>query len=307
MGDTPSNFSQLDNKSKVGIILAVLVIHAGVAVGLSKLPPLELKKPEPPKPIEITFIQPEIEPEPVVEPPTPAPVVEPTPPKPPKPVEPPPPLPPKKVVEKVEPKKVEPKKIEKPVTPPKEIVKVEKPVDNKPNQWEIEQQKQREREKEQERERQQREADEKARQQREADEKARQQREADEKARQQREADEKARQQREADEKAKQQREAEEKAKQQQNNTPVQFSESQARWKRQPRIAIKQEYAEENLRVVFRLTVNKQGKIDNIAVSKSSGNSKFDSEMRRQLASASLHPFEQNGVPVVGIVNVSVP
>ena len=294
-----------NNRTNMSVVIGVLALHMGVAVGLSHMPPMPLKQTEPPKPIEVQFIQevtelpvePEPSPEPVSEPESspepvaqPEPVIEPEPPKPEPVIEPKPePIPepiPEPVIEP-EPKpepipEPEPEPVVEPEPEPEIITS--QIVDNRPSAWEIQQ----------EQERLQREADERARLQREADERARLQREADERARLQREADERARLQREADERARSQR-------------PITFSQSDASWRNRPHLTLPHSITQhlepgEQLTVLLKLTVDKQGKITQVDIAESSGNNRFDRAAQKQIRSGRFRPFTQNGTPVKGIV-----
>ena len=279
-----------NNRTNMSVVIGVLALHMGVAVGLSHMPPMPLKQTEPPKPIEVQFIQeitelpvePEPSPEPVAqpEPPKPEPVIEPEPPKPEPVIEPKPePIPepiPEPVIEP-EPKpepipEPEPEPVVEPEPEPEIITS--QIVDNRPSAWEIQQ----------EQERLQREADERARLQREADERARLQREADERARLQREADERARSQR-----------------------PITFSQSDASWRNRPHLTLPHSITQhlepgEQLTVLLKLTVDKQGKITQVDIAESSGNNRFDRTAQKQIRSGRFRPFTQNGTPVKGIV-----
>ena len=289
-----------NNRTNMSVVIGVLALHMGVAVGLSHMPPMPLKQTEPPKPIEVQFIQevtelpvepepaepePNPTPEPVAQPesPMPEPVIEPKPEPIPEPVIEPEPIP-EPVIEP-EPEPViepEPEPVVEPEPEPEIITS--QIIDNRPSAWEIQQ----------EQERLQREADERARLQREADERARLQREADERARLQREADERARLQREADERARSQQ-------------PITFSHSDASWRNRPHLTLPHSITQhlepgEQLTVLLKLTVDKQGKITQVDIAESSGNNRFDRAAQKQIRSGRFRPFTQNGTPVKGIV-----
>ena len=295
-----------NNRTNMSVVIGVLALHMGVAVGLSHMPPMPLKQTEPPKPIEVQFIQevtelpvepepaepePNPTPEPVAqpEPPKPEPVIEPKPEPIPEPVIEPEPIPepviepePEPVVEPEPEPVVEPEP--EPVVEPEPEIITSQIIDNRPSAWEIQQ----------EQERLQREADERARLQREADERARLQREADERARLQREADERARLQREADERARSQQ-------------PITFSHSDASWRNRPHLTLPHSITQhlepgEQLTVLLKLTVDKQGKITQVDIAESSGNNRFDRAAQKQIRSGRFRPFTQNGTPVKGIV-----
>ena len=275
-----------NNRTNMSVVIGVLALHMGVAVGLSHMPPMPLKQTEPPKPIEVQFIQevtelpvepepaepePNPTPEPVAQPesPMPEPVIEPKPEPIPEPVIEPEPIPEPVIEPKPEP-------IPEPVIEPEpepEII-TSQIIDNRPSAWEIQQ----------EQERLQREADERARLQREADERARLQREADERARLQREADERARSQQ-----------------------PITFSHSDASWRNRPHLTLPHSITQhlepgEQLTVLLKLTVDKQGKITQVDIAESSGNNRFDRAAQKQIRSGRFRPFTQNGTPVKGIV-----
>ena len=279
-----------NNRTNMSVVIGVLALHMGVAVGLSHMPPMPLKQTEPPKPIEVQFIQevtelpvepepaepePNPTPEPVAQPesPMPEPVIEPKPEPIPEPVIEPEPIPEPVIEPKPEPI---PEPIPEPVIEPEpepEII-TSQIIDNRPSAWEIQQ----------EQERLQREADERARLQREADERARLQREADERARLQREADERARSQQ-----------------------PITFSHSDASWRNRPHLTLPHSITQhlepgEQLTVLLKLTVDKQGKITQVDIAESSGNNRFDRAAQKQIRSGRFRPFTQNGTPVKGIV-----
>ena len=293
-----------NNRTNMSVVIGVLALHMGVAVGLSHMPPMPLKQTEPPKPIEVQFIQEvtelPVEPEPAEpEPnPTPEPVAQPESPMPEPVIEPKPEPIPEPIPEPVIEPEPEPEPIPEPepepvVEPEPEII-TSQIIDNRPSAWEIQQ----------EQERLQREADERARLQREADERARLQREADERARLQREADERARLQREADELARLQREADELARSQR---PITFSHSDASWRNRPHLTLPHSITQhlepgEQLTVLLKLTVDKQGKITQVDIAESSGNNRFDRAAQKQIRSGRFRPFTQNGTPVKGIV-----
>ena len=264
-----------NNRTNMSVVIGVLALHMGVAVGLSHMPPMPLKQTEPPKPIEVQFIQevtelpvePEPSPEPVAQP---EPIVQPEPPKPEPVIEPKPePIPEPKPEPVIEP---EPKPEPIPEPEPEPVVEPEPEpeiitsqiVDNRPSAWEIQQ----------EQERLQREADERARLQREADERARLQREADERARSQQ---------------------------------PITFSQSDASWRNRPHLTLPHSITQhlepgEQLTVLLKLTVDKQGKITQVDIAESSGNNRFDRAAQKQIRSGRFRPFTQNGTPVKGIV-----
>ena len=58
----------------------------------------------------------------------------------------------------------------------------------------------------------------------------------------------------------------------------------------------------EQLTVLLKLTVDKQGKITQVDIAESSGNNRFDRAAQKQIRSGRFRPFTQNGTPVKGIV-----
>ncbi len=156
-------------------------------------------------------------------------------------------------------------------------------------------------------------AQEKAAQKKAVQEKAAQEKAAQEKAAQEKAAQEKAAQEKAAQEKAAQEKAAQEKAAQEKaaaNNTPISFSESQARWKEAPRLIVPPRVLRRSnpgdvYNVTLELIVDKQGNITDIKISNSSNNRDIDNAAIRQVKQGKLHPFKQNGVPVAGQVIIS--
>ncbi len=94
------------------------------------------------------------------------------------------------------------------------------------------------------------------------------------------------------------------------NNTPVNFTASNANWASAPNFsfperASRRALSGDTFNVVLILRVNKQGGIDSVRVAQSSGNSIVDKEAQRQVRSGKFKPFTKNGEPVVG--NVTLP
>ena len=95
------------------------------------------------------------------------------------------------------------------------------------------------------------------------------------------------------------------------NNTPKSFSSSQARWKRAPRFELPQQI-EKRVRLgeVFSLTLeviaDKQGNVTKATVIKSSGNEVVDNSTVKELERSKLHPFTEDGLPVVGKIILPV-
>ncbi|MDY3306974.1 energy transducer TonB [Psychrobacter sanguinis] len=142
-----------------------------------------------------------------------------------------------------------------------------------------------------------------------AQEKAAQEKAAQEKAAQERAAQEKAAQEKAAQEKVAQEKVAQEKAAA--NNTPKSFSESQARWKRKPKLILPQQVDRRaRLGEIFSLTleviVDKQGNVTKVTVTKSSGNKIVDNVTVTEVKRSKLHPFTEDNLPVVGKIILPV-
>lgn len=95
------------------------------------------------------------------------------------------------------------------------------------------------------------------------------------------------------------------------NNTPVNFTASNANWASAPNFsfperASRRALSGDTFNVVLILRVNKQGGIDSVRVAKSSGNSIVDKEAQRQVRSGKFKPFTKNGEPVVGHVTLPI-
>ena len=130
-----------------------------------------------------------------------------------------------------------------------------------------------------------------------------------EKAAQEKAAQEKAAQEKAAQEKAAQEKAAQEKAAA--NNTPKSFSESQARWKRKPKLILPQQVDRRaRLGEIFSLTleviVDKQGNVTKVTVTKSSGNQIVDNATVTEVKRSKLHPFTEDNLPVVGKIILPV-
>lgn len=94
------------------------------------------------------------------------------------------------------------------------------------------------------------------------------------------------------------------------NNTPVNFTASNANWASAPNFSFPERAARrarsgDILNVVLVLRVNKQGGIDSVRIAQSSGNAIVDKEAQRQVRSGKFKPFTKSGAPVVG--NVTLP
>ncbi|WP_201609772.1 energy transducer TonB [Psychrobacter submarinus] len=86
------------------------------------------------------------------------------------------------------------------------------------------------------------------------------------------------------------------------NSEPVSFSDSDASWAREPNF---EGLTHEALTLNLRFRVDKQGNISNITVT-GSNDRRIIREAKRRLGRSKLNPFIQNGVPVTGIVNLSI-
>ena len=157
-------------------------------------------------------------------------------------------------------------------------------------------------------------AQEKAAQEKAAQEKAAQEKAAQEKAAQEKAAQEKVAQEKVAQEKVAQEKVAQEKVAQEKaaaNNTPKSFSESQARWKRKPKLILPQQVDRRaRLGEIFSLTleviVDKQGNVTKVTVTKSSGNKIVDNVTVTEVKRSKLHPFTEDNLPVVGKIILPV-
>lgn len=94
------------------------------------------------------------------------------------------------------------------------------------------------------------------------------------------------------------------------SNEPVNFTASTANWATAPAFsfparAARRASSGDVFTVVLILRVNKQGGIDSVRISQSSGNRRLDQEAQKQVRSGTFKPFTKNGVPVVG--NVTLP
>nr|WP_299038096.1 energy transducer TonB [uncultured Psychrobacter sp.] len=86
------------------------------------------------------------------------------------------------------------------------------------------------------------------------------------------------------------------------NSEPVSFSGSDASWAREPDF---EGLTHEALTLNLRFRVDKQGNISNITVT-GSNDRRIIRDAKRRLGRSKLNPFIQNGVPVTGIVNLSI-
>lgn len=94
------------------------------------------------------------------------------------------------------------------------------------------------------------------------------------------------------------------------NDTPVNFTASNANWSSAPNFsfpdrAARRAHSGDIFNVVLVLRVNKQGGIDSVRIAQSSGNAILDKEAQRQVRSGKFKPFMKNGAAVVG--NVTLP
>ena len=152
-------------------------------------------------------------------------------------------------------------------------------------------------------------AQEKAAQEKAAQEKAAREQAAREQAAREQAAREQAAQEKAAQEKAAQEKAAQEKAAV--NNTPRSFSESQARWKRKPKLILPQQVDRRaRLGEIFSLSleviVDKQGNVTKVTVTKSSGNQIVDNATVTEVKRSKLHPFTEDNLPVVGKIILPV-
>ena len=58
--------------------------------------------------------------------------------------------------------------------------------------------------------------------------------------------------------------------------------------------------------VILAVTVDKQGNVADVKVTKSSGNTAVDKAAISQVKKSKLHPFEQDKAPVVGLINLPI-
>lgn len=98
----------------------------------------------------------------------------------------------------------------------------------------------------------------------------------------------------------------------------IQFSTSDAKWIRPPRFNNRhirnlgdhcnpeEPCEKKRAEMEFLLKVNKEGKIENITVSKSSGSDIIDREFKRELRRALFKPFRKDSKAVAGYVTVPV-
>ena len=95
------------------------------------------------------------------------------------------------------------------------------------------------------------------------------------------------------------------------SNEPKSFSANQARWKRKPRLEVPSQVARKSnsgdvYLVILAVTVDKQGNVADVKVTKSSGNTAVDKAAISQVKKSKLHPFEQDKSPVVGLINLPI-
>ena len=58
--------------------------------------------------------------------------------------------------------------------------------------------------------------------------------------------------------------------------------------------------------MILAVTVDKQGNVADVKVTKSSGNTAVDKAAISQVKKSKLHPFEQDKSPVVGLINLPI-
>ncbi|MDN3453303.1 MULTISPECIES: energy transducer TonB [unclassified Psychrobacter] len=99
------------------------------------------------------------------------------------------------------------------------------------------------------------------------------------------------------------------------SNEPVTFSSAAARWKSTPYFDFPKNAQSkakrfgkpgDKITVLLKVKVNKQGRVDDVSIAKSSGVSALDSNASRKMNGAEFHPFMQNNVAVVGLVTLPV-
>ena len=95
------------------------------------------------------------------------------------------------------------------------------------------------------------------------------------------------------------------------SNTPISVSASEASWQRAPNISLSKRTRSKVLpgdsySVLLKMTVDKQGNIQNVAVVSSSGNALVDKDALRAVNRAKSNPFKRNGMAVVGIVELPI-
>ena len=95
------------------------------------------------------------------------------------------------------------------------------------------------------------------------------------------------------------------------SNTPISVSASEASWQRAPNISLSKRTRSKVLpgdsySVLLKMTVDKQGNIQNVAVVSSSGNALVDKDALRAVNRAKFNPFKRNGMAVVGIVELPI-
>lgn len=312
-----------DKKMGAVALVGVLALHGVVAVGLANMTIPEVKPPKVTPPLEITFITPpppvEVKPEDIKIEPEPKPIepkVEPV-------------IPPKtepNVEPKVEPKvekKIDPKPVQKPAKPIEKTIEkpIEKPVEKpieQPVQKPVEQPKpdpkvmmaeklaqdneRAEQERQQDLARQKAEQQERDRKQAEAEAERKR---ADDEAKRKTKAETDAKAEKDRQDqikKDKAQKDKEDAQRQQaQNNTPVTFSASEVTWRKEPAFNCNNSSTSgESLNFAVKYTINKQGKITNATVVKSSGDFKVDREFQRQAMGGSFNPVIRNGMPAFG-------
>lgn len=100
----------------------------------------------------------------------------------------------------------------------------------------------------------------------------------------------------------------------------IQFASSDAKWVHQPRFDSRyirnlgsrshcdpeESCKSKRVEMEFLLKVNKEGKIENITVLKSSGSDKIDREFMRELRRSLLKPFRKDSKTVAGSVAVPI-
>ena len=92
---------------------------------------------------------------------------------------------------------------------------------------------------------------------------------------------------------------------------PVSFSAGDAQMTNTPKFSIPDSVLRvaekgDTFNVLLEVTVDKQGRVSSVVLSRKSGNTIVDKAAIRKMRSARFKPFTKNGVPVVGIVTLPV-
>lgn len=93
----------------------------------------------------------------------------------------------------------------------------------------------------------------------------------------------------------------------------IKISNANARWKAKPNISVNEDLLDDsrvkNFNPSFKLSVNEKGDITSVSVVSGTGSSKLDRELTRRVRAGKLHPFSENGVAKrgEGTVNIAIP